>query len=178
MFGIDTRRKVFLYSKPCDMRKGFNGLHGLALNAMEMDVRCGDLFVFVSRARNKAKILYWDTDGLVLLYKRLEKGTFKRPTARLDAPNCELCSAGYQPCGNHYVFGVGPIPQHSAPRGINPAEIITSLELDQACSMLLRGVPALRKSLCLWSWTKPTAFCSAGYQPCGNHYVFGVGSSV
>lgn len=90
MFGFDTTRKVFLYSKPCDMRKGFNGLHGLVMGAMEMDVRCGDLFVFVSRDRNKAKILFWDTDELVLYYKRLEKGTFKRPTARLDAPNSEL----------------------------------------------------------------------------------------
>lgn len=90
MFGLDTTRKVFLYGKPCDMRKGFNGLHGLVMSAMEMDVRCGDLFVFVSRDRSKAKILFWDTDGLVLYYKRLEKGTFKRPTARIDAPNSEL----------------------------------------------------------------------------------------
>jgi len=90
MLGLDTDRKIFLYSQPCDMRKGFNGLHGLVLNAMEMHVSCGDLFVFVSKDRNKAKILYWDTDGLVLFYKRLEKGTFKRPTARIDAPNSEL----------------------------------------------------------------------------------------
>lgn len=72
------------------MRKGFNGLHGLVLNAFGMDVRRGDLFLFISRDRNKAKILYWDTDGLVLYYKRLEKGTFKRPTARVDAPNSEV----------------------------------------------------------------------------------------
>jgi len=38
MFGIDTYRKVFLYSQPCDMRKGFNGLHGLVSNAMDMNV--------------------------------------------------------------------------------------------------------------------------------------------
>lgn len=90
MLGLDGYRKVFLYSQPCDMRKGFDGLHGLVLNAMQMNVRCGDLFVFVSKGRNKAKILFWDTDGLVLYYKRLEKGTFKRPTARLSAPNSEL----------------------------------------------------------------------------------------
>jgi transposase len=72
------------------MRKGFDGLHGLVLSAMQMDIHYGDLFVFISKDRNKAKILFWDTDGLVLYYKRLEKGTFKRPTARLDAPNSEL----------------------------------------------------------------------------------------
>lgn len=90
MLGLEGYRKVFLYSQPCDMRKGFNGLHGLVLTAMDMDVRCGDMFVFVSKDRSKVKILYWDTDGLVLFYKRLEKGTFKRPTARLSAPNSEL----------------------------------------------------------------------------------------
>lgn len=90
MLGLNRAQKVFLYSKPCDMRKGFNGLHGLVVNAMEMDLLCGDMYVFVSKDRGKAKILYWDADGLILFYKRLEKGTFKRPTARLDAPNCEL----------------------------------------------------------------------------------------
>lgn len=70
MLSLDTYRKVFLYSKPCDMRKGFNGLHALVLDAMELDVRCGDLFVLMSRDRSKAKTLY---------YRRLEKGTFKCP---------------------------------------------------------------------------------------------------
>lgn len=94
MLGPNNFRKVFLYGKPCDMRKGFNGLHGLVLGAMQMDLRSGDLFVFLSKDRNKAKILFWDTDGPVLYYKRLESGTFKRPTARLDAPNSELTKEG------------------------------------------------------------------------------------
>lgn len=90
MFGIDTSTKVFLYGKPCDMRKGFNGLFGLVQNEMELNPLSGYLFVFISKDRNKVKILFWDKDGLVLYYKRLGKGTFKRPTANIYAPNSEL----------------------------------------------------------------------------------------
>lgn len=90
MFGLDRSTKVFLYGQPCDMRKGFNGLFGLVQNEMELNPLSGYLFVFISKDRAKTKILYWDKDGLVLYYKRLEKGTFKRPTARINAPNSEL----------------------------------------------------------------------------------------
>ncbi len=90
MFGLDKGVKIFLYGKPCDMRKGFDGLHGLVQNAMEMDPLCGYLFVFFGKTRTNVKILYWDYDGLALYYKRLEKGNFKRPTVRLNAPNSEL----------------------------------------------------------------------------------------
>ena len=90
MFGLDTSTKVFLYAKPCDMRKGFDGLFGLVQNEMELNPLSGYLFVFISKDRNKVKILFWDKDGLVLYCKRLEKGTFKRPTVNIHAPNSEL----------------------------------------------------------------------------------------
>jgi transposase len=90
IFGVDRATKVFLYGKPCDMRKGFDGLYGLVQNEMELNPLSGYIFVFISKYRNKVKLLYWDQDGLVLYYKRLEKGTFKRPSANVNAPNSEL----------------------------------------------------------------------------------------
>jgi transposase len=90
MLGLDRPEKVFLYSKPCDMRKGFNGLYGLVKSAMELNPVSGHLYVFINSQRNLIKVLYWDGDGLAIYYKRLERGTFKRPTARLNAPNSEL----------------------------------------------------------------------------------------
>jgi len=90
MFGLNQSTKVFLYGQPCDMRKGFDGLYGLVQNEMELNPLSGYIFVFMSKGRNKVKLLYWDKDGLVLYSKRLEKGTFKRPTTNVNAPNSEL----------------------------------------------------------------------------------------
>lgn len=72
------------------MRKGFDGLFGLILDKMNLSPMSGYLFVFMNRNRTLIKILYWDNDGLAIYYKRLEKGTFKRPTAQINAPNSEL----------------------------------------------------------------------------------------
>jgi len=90
MFGIPSGTKVFLYGKPCDMRKGFNGLYGLVQNEMELNPMSGYLFVFINIPRTHIKILFWDQDGLAVFYKRLEKGSFKRPTAHSEALNSEL----------------------------------------------------------------------------------------
>lgn len=90
LFGFEEATKVFLYAKPADMRKGFDGLYGLVLNQIELDPRLGYLFVFMNAQRTHVKILHWNFDGLAIFYKRLEKGTYKRPSSRLNAPNSEL----------------------------------------------------------------------------------------
>jgi transposase len=90
LFGLEEASKVFLYAKPTDIRKGFDGLYGLVLDHMELDLMLGYLFVFMNRQRTRVKVLHWNHDGLALFHKRLEKGTFKRPTARLNALNSEL----------------------------------------------------------------------------------------
>lgn len=93
LLGLDEATKVFLYGQPTDMRKGFDGLYGLVLEHMQLDPRLGYLFVFVNLKRTRIKILHWNHDGLAIFYKRLERGTFKRPNARINAPNSELSKA-------------------------------------------------------------------------------------
>ena len=90
LFGLEEATKVFIYSKPTDMRKGFDGLYGLVLEHMQMDPRIGYLFVFLNLQRNRIKVLHWNQDGLAIFHKRLERGTFKRPSSRVGAPNSEL----------------------------------------------------------------------------------------
>jgi transposase len=90
LFGLEEATKVFLFSKSTDMRKGFDGLYGLVLEHMQMDPRNGYLFVFFNIQRTRIKVLHWNQDGLAIFHKRLERGTFKRPSARVDAPNSEL----------------------------------------------------------------------------------------
>ena len=70
--------RVFLCTKPTDMRKGFDGLQGLVREFLEQDPLSGHLFLFLNRRRDRIKLLWWDRDGLVIWYKRLEAGTFQQ----------------------------------------------------------------------------------------------------
>jgi transposase len=77
--------KIFLYAKHVDMRKSFDGLHALVQSEFQRDVRCGDLFLFLNRRLDRIKLLQWERDGLMIIYKRLERGTFQRPLGPPDA---------------------------------------------------------------------------------------------
>jgi len=71
--------RVFLAVAPVDMRKGFEGLHGLVGACLQEDVRSGALFVFTNKRHTRLKVLYFDGTGLWLMTKRLEQGTFAWP---------------------------------------------------------------------------------------------------
>jgi len=86
MIGLALGVKVYLCTTPTDMRRGFDGLSGMAESLMNQDPLSGHLFVFRNRNRDKLKILYWDQDGLAIWYKRLEQGTFQFPT---DGPKAK-----------------------------------------------------------------------------------------
>jgi transposase len=79
MIQLPASVRVYLCTSPCDMRRGFDGLHALVTNTMQLDALTGHLFVFASRRRDRLKILYWDRDGFVLWAKRLEAGTYALP---------------------------------------------------------------------------------------------------
>ena len=71
--------RVFLCTRPTDLRKGFDGLSGLVQEGFSQDPLSGHLFLFLNRRRDRMKILYFDCDGLVIWYKRLEVGSFQNP---------------------------------------------------------------------------------------------------
>lgn len=75
--------RIWLCTGPTDMRRGFDRLAEQARTVTRQDPQSGHLFLFRSRGGDRLKALYWDRDGYVLWYKRLEEGTFKLP--RLDA---------------------------------------------------------------------------------------------
>lgn len=76
MIGSTRSVRVFAYSSPADMRKGFDGLFGLVKDHIKADPLSGDCYLFVASNRKRAKVLMWDGTGLCLYAKRLEKGRF------------------------------------------------------------------------------------------------------
>ncbi len=71
--------RVFLAAGATDMRKSFNSLSGLVRAQLGANPLSGDLFVFCSRNHTRLKILYFDSSGLWVFAKRLERGTFAWP---------------------------------------------------------------------------------------------------
>jgi len=82
--------RIWLAAAPADMRCGFDRLAELARSVTHQDPLCGHLFLFRSRGGDRLKLLYWDRDGYVLWYKRLEEGTFKLPRIEPGAASIEL----------------------------------------------------------------------------------------
>jgi hypothetical protein len=79
MIHLPASVRVYLATSPCDMRRGFDGLHALVTETMQLDAFGGHLFVFANRRRDRVKILYWDRDGFAVWAKRLEQGTYAMP---------------------------------------------------------------------------------------------------
>ena len=79
MFGLPPSVRIYFATDLTDMRKGIDGLRALVEGTLRHDSYEGHLFVFVGRAKDKVKILFWDRSGFVLYMKRLEKGRFQLP---------------------------------------------------------------------------------------------------
>ena len=62
-----------------DLRKGIDGLALLVQKGFELDPFSSSLFLFCGKRSDRIKALYWEGDGFVLLYKRLERGNFQWP---------------------------------------------------------------------------------------------------
>lgn len=82
MLGLWQSQRLYLCTRPTDMRKAYDGLAGEVRGFMGHDPLSGSLFVFVNRRRDRMKILVWDRHGFWLLCKRLEAGRFQLPDLR------------------------------------------------------------------------------------------------
>ena len=72
--------KVWLYRKPIDFRGQIDALVILVAALLRTDPTSGHIFAFRNKAADKIKLLYWEGDGFLLVYKRLEKSRFKFPS--------------------------------------------------------------------------------------------------
>jgi len=83
MFGLSIATKIYIGVEAIDMRKGFDGLFGLVKDHLGQDPLSGHLFLFTNRNRTRLKALVWDGSGLWVCAKRLERGRFQWPGAKL-----------------------------------------------------------------------------------------------
>ena len=82
MFGLGGATRIYLAAGATDMRKGFEGLYGMARDRLLCDPLSGHIFLFANAQRNRLKLLFWDGSGLWVCAKRLEKGRFRWPETR------------------------------------------------------------------------------------------------
>ena len=73
--------KIYVQLEPVDMRKAINGLTALIVDNFSLPPQSGDLFIFHNKSRDKVKAVFWDKNGFVLYYKRLDRGKFKLSTS-------------------------------------------------------------------------------------------------
>jgi len=90
MLSLPAHTRVSLCTAAVDLRKSFDGLCGLVESVFQENVLDGHLFLFLNKRRDRIKALWWDRDGLVIFYKRLERGSFEMPRASADAQRLEL----------------------------------------------------------------------------------------
>ncbi len=68
--------RVFIFNEYVDMRSGFNRLSMVVREKMNRNLLEGDLFIFLGKSRKRLKALCFDGTGLLLISKRLERGSF------------------------------------------------------------------------------------------------------
>jgi transposase len=80
MLTLPSSVRIFVAAEAVDLRRGFDGLAAATRTLMETNPMNGHVFVFLNRRKNRIKLLVWDRTGWLILYKRLERGTFRVPT--------------------------------------------------------------------------------------------------
>ena len=77
--------RVYIACGYTDLRRGIDGLAALVQQQFNLDPFTNTLFLFCGRRRDRIKALYWEGNGFVLLYKRLESGSFQWPRSEREA---------------------------------------------------------------------------------------------
>lgn len=76
---ITVAKNIYIACGYTDMRKSIDGLAAVVQEKFHLDPFSSSLFLFCGKRRDRMKVLLWEGDGFVLLYKRLENGNFKWP---------------------------------------------------------------------------------------------------
>jgi transposase len=72
---------IFVATAPVNLHLSFDRLAGIVRELLGEDPRADAMYVFHNRRSTHAKILWHDGTGYCLLYKRLDHGAYRIPTA-------------------------------------------------------------------------------------------------
>lgn len=95
-------KQIFIASKPIDFRMSIDGLSNFIQKEQKAHLHDGSIYVFYNRHLDKIKCLFWDKNGFVLYYKRLDKCRFKirkmlREVEQITANELEILLSGFDP---------------------------------------------------------------------------------
>ena len=78
---ITAATEIYIVCGYTDMRRSIDGLCAIVQDKLKMDPRRSALFLFCGHRCDRIKILMWEPDGFVLLYKRLTavQGRYRWP---------------------------------------------------------------------------------------------------
>lgn len=79
MLKLESFTGIYLYRGQVDFRKSIDGLSSIVGQEMGLDVFGRHLFIFCDRRKKRLKVLYWDSTGFAMWYKRLERDKFMWP---------------------------------------------------------------------------------------------------
>ena len=79
-------KKVYIATGFTDLRRGIDGLSRIIRFQFNLDpYDKNTLFLFCGKRTDRIKGLIWEGDGFMLLYKRIESGTFRWPRSAEEA---------------------------------------------------------------------------------------------
>lgn len=77
--------RIFIACGYTDLRRGIDGLVTTVQKEFQLNPYDDSLFLFCGRRTDRIKALYWDENGFILMYKRLEAGQFRWPRNETEA---------------------------------------------------------------------------------------------
>ena len=82
---ITAADEIYIVTGRTDMRKSIDGLCAIVEDQHHMYPRRSALYLFCGKRCDRIKALLWESDGFVLLYKRMEvQGRFRWPRNQLE----------------------------------------------------------------------------------------------
>jgi transposase len=93
MLNFPPSVRIWLATAPVDLRRSFDRLAAEVRERLHNDPLSGHIFVFKNKRGDRVKLLYWDEDGYVIVYKRLEMGVFAWPSVAAGQASVALRAA-------------------------------------------------------------------------------------